>query len=322
MWNTDGSSKVPPMYSAVPTGACTTGTSRKVNNAGVAQSYLCINSAWVLESGGGSGGAPAQGLEENFLVNPRISTAVDSANYFAIGPNEENECRFWFDPTNGCTISSITGGRDGGFNLNIPNGQVGNILGAGAPLRTTTSTGQTTLFLGAREYHPYIFPAGSWYIASSACARSEIALASGGPESIIVTCPTSINSHFHFNSPLRQSIAPNQPMTITIHAKSDIALTSTTMVWDIAAQCRGSGDVYNSLWAAAPTITVSFVSFPVSQNQHFKFTTAAFLPNGPCAKGDMLYVRAVQGSGTTADTSHVQLISAVAEVLHDSWSDQ
>jgi hypothetical protein len=108
--------------------------------------------------------------------------------------------------------------------------------------------------------------------------------------------------------------------TVTFaHSYIQTAADTGALNGDIAAQCRGNGEVPSSTWGTEIAIDDAAV---VGSNSNDKTTSAAVTPAGTCAAGDMLYWRyQLDATGTTTAVATLHHVGFMMEYVVTSLSD-
>jgi hypothetical protein len=146
------------------------------------------------------------------------------------------------------------------------------------------------------------FGAGSLSTDGTQCANPAEVTINSGPKIWTVICTDNDASTMYGS--IKMPDGWNGGTVTFQHIYLQTAANTGALNGDIAAQCRGNGEVPSSTWGTEIAIDDAAV---VGSNSNDMTTSAAVTPAGTCAAGDMLYFRYqldAAGTTTTAATLH------------------
>jgi hypothetical protein len=157
------------------------------------------------------------------------------------------------------------------------------------------------------------FGAGSLSTDGTQCAAPAEVTINSGPKIWTIICTDNDGSTIYGSAKMPDNWDAG---TVTFdHVYIQTAANTGALNGDIAAQCRGNGEVPSSTWGTEVAIDDAAV---VGSNSNDMTTSAAVTPTGTCAAGDMLYWRyQVDATGTTttaASLNHVGFRMEYSEV--------
>jgi hypothetical protein len=161
------------------------------------------------------------------------------------------------------------------------------------------------------------FGAGSLSTDGTQCAAPAEVTINSGPKIWTIICTDNDGSTIHGSVKMPDSWDGG---TVTFeHVYLQTAADTNVLNGDIAAQCRGNGEVPSSTYGTEVAIDDAAV---VGSNSNDFTTSAAVTPAGTCAAGDMLYWRyQVDAGGTTTAVATLHHIGFKMEYSITSRSD-
>jgi hypothetical protein len=174
-------------------------------------------------------------------------------------------------------------------------------------IETVDPDGASTLAMWtyATAYRPkksIWFGAGSLSTDGTQCAAPAEVTINSGPKIWTIVCTDNDSSTIYGSVKMPDNWDAG---TVTFdHVYIQTAANTGALNGDIAAQCRGNGEVPSSTWGTEVAIDDAAV---VGSNSNDMTTSAAVTAAGTCAAGDMLYWRYqldATGTATTAASLH------------------
>jgi hypothetical protein len=186
---------------------------------------------------------------------------------------------------------------------------------AGAVLVTNGATPQVTSWL--LPIKSVWFGAGALSTDGTQCAVPTEVTINSGPKIWTIICADNDGSTIYGS--VRMPDSWNAGTITFTHVYIQTAANTGALNGDIAAQCRGNGEVPSSTWGTEVAIDDAAV---VGSNSNDMTTSAAVTPAGTCAAGDMLYFRyQIDAAGTTTTAASLHHIGFNMEYGISSLSD-
>jgi hypothetical protein len=161
------------------------------------------------------------------------------------------------------------------------------------------------------------FGAGSLSTDGTQCGAPAEVTINSGPKIWTIICTDNDGSTIYGSVRLPDSY-DGGTLTFT-HVYLQTAANTGALNGDIAAQCRGNGEVPSSTWGDEVAIDDAAV---VGSNSNDMTTSAVVTAAGTCAAGDMLYWRyQVDATGTTTTAASLHHIGFNMEYSVSSLSD-
>jgi hypothetical protein len=160
------------------------------------------------------------------------------------------------------------------------------------------------------------FGAGSLSTDGTQCAAPAEVTINSGPKIWTIICTDNDGSTIYGSVKLPDNYDGG---TFTFdHVYIQTAANTGALNGDIAAQCRGNGEVPSSTWGTEVAIDDAAV---VGSNSNDMTTSAAVTAAGTCAAGDMLYWRyQVDATGTTTTAASLHHVGFRMEYSETSRS--
>jgi hypothetical protein len=160
------------------------------------------------------------------------------------------------------------------------------------------------------------FGAGSLSTDGTQCAAPAEVTINSGPKIWTIICTDNDSSTIYGSAKMPDNWDAG---TVTFdHVYIQTAADTAVLNGDIAAQCRGNGEVPSSTWGTEIAIDDAAV---VGSNSNDITTSAAVTPAGTCAAGDMLYFRyQLDATGTTTAVATLHTLGFRMEYSETSRS--
>lgn len=153
------------------------------------------------------------------------------------------------------------------------------------------------------------FGAGSLSVDGTQCGAPAEATINSGPKIWTIICTDNDAATIYGSVKMPDSYSGG---TVTFtHSYIQTAADTGVLNGDIAAQCRGNGEVPSSTWGTEVAIDDAAV---VGSNSNDMTTSAAVTPAGTCAAGDMMYFRyQLDATGTTTAVATLHHVGFMME---------
>ena len=205
----------------------------------------------------------------------------------------------WFIQ-NGIAFEGATGGANTNeLTLTIA-GDPGSDITVTLPLTTGTviTTGDTntvTSAMIATEVRSMWFGAAGLSVDGTNCATPSEVTINSGPKLFTIICADNDSSTIYGSTTMPDSWDGGTVTFAQVYIQT--AADTNALNGDIAAQCRGNGEVPSSTWGTEVAIDDAAV---VGSNSNDITVSGAVTPAGTCAAGDVLYWRyQLDAAGTT-----------------------
>lgn len=251
--------------------------------------------------------AEADTLDTVFDRDKVIDGATSEANAFCVGGDAASKrvC-IWHDASTGIHILPDEAANTKTEIMTNQTWCLFDVEGDSC-VETVDPDGASTLAMWtyATAYRPkksVWFGAGSLSTDGTQCAAPAEVTINSGPKIWTIICTDNDASTIYGSVKMPDNWDAG---TVTFdHVYLQTAANTGALNGDIAAQCRGNGEVPSSTWGAEVAIDDAAV---VGSNSNDMTTSAAVTPAGTCAAGDMLYWRYqvdAGGTDTTAASLH------------------